>query len=796
MSRNKADGLAIQLTDTENKILESRQTLQNDLLEHSSTIITSNNEQHANTQSSILLALSEAQSIEIHILQSLHFSSMDHRRVEIHEAHQKTFRWVFDEYPDENCPWSNFVTWLKEGSGLYWINGKAGSGKSTLMRYIFDNKDTDKHLRSWARGSHLDIGGFFFWNSGSPEQRSQAGFLRSLLHQALHCRPDLVRHVFPDEWGKGTAILARKGHLKDYAWPLSALKVAFQRWVALASTSSKHCFFIDGLDEYDGDHEEIAQLFRNISSSSLSHVKVCVSSRPWVVFDEAFKGIPGLRLQDITHRDIKAYVDAELQAHPRMLKLRDAEPKHANELVEDIVTKASGVFLWVTLVVRSLLSGLLNRDGIEDLRRRVRHLPSDISSLYRHMLTHVEPLYREQTARSFRLFEALRGKNGQDHVLSLELELAISASPQQMRAEVWGSLDVEDIRRHCESLDTHLKSRCAGLLEMHIPRSMVRTECGFQIIELPKVNYLHSTVKEFLETDDGVAIMAAVDADFDSQLTIAMSYVTRIKRSIFIGGTNLIAPSNENIWGSVVAGTMMARAAKITTLSHFTAIVDELGRAGFRTWDFDVNSGSGDLVLDIFCNTSQEARSICDRYRSWNRNALRQAIFSQLTDFVMAKVTLDESLLFDQEDGPLLMHALTLSEHYFPSEEMVQLLLHHGANPNQLWHGSSPWQHFLTNMHSIRDLDWLSIYPNCNPSQANIFKWMLRYGASPYTTCTHNHLARFCNDHQCPHSVGSVISDVFNDLPHEEAALQRFLRDRTLANHSVPSSNQCRTNLS
>jgi len=46
--------------------------------------------------------------------------------------------------------------------------------------------------------------------------------------------------------------------------------------------------------------------------------------------------------------------------------------------------------------------------------------------------------------------------------------------------------------------------------------------------------------------------MAAVDADFDSQLTIAMSYVTRIKRSIFIGGTNLIAPSNENIWGSVL----------------------------------------------------------------------------------------------------------------------------------------------------------------------------------------------------------------------------------------------------
>lgn len=32
--------------------------------------------------------------------------------------------------------WDDFSVWLKSGQGLYRINGKAGSGKSTLMNYL------------------------------------------------------------------------------------------------------------------------------------------------------------------------------------------------------------------------------------------------------------------------------------------------------------------------------------------------------------------------------------------------------------------------------------------------------------------------------------------------------------------------------------------------------------------------------------------------------------------------------------------------------------------------------------
>lgn len=66
------------------------------------------------------------------VLQSLKFATMDKRYNEILDNHRKTFQWVLQE----NCPhfnyWDRFTDWLKLGGGVYYINGKAASGKSTL----------------------------------------------------------------------------------------------------------------------------------------------------------------------------------------------------------------------------------------------------------------------------------------------------------------------------------------------------------------------------------------------------------------------------------------------------------------------------------------------------------------------------------------------------------------------------------------------------------------------------------------------------------------------------------------
>jgi polynucleotide 5'-kinase involved in rRNA processing len=86
-----------------------------------------------------------------HLLQSWRFPTMRHRQEEIKEAYQRTFQWIFQITYNERRPWSSFTDWLSQDSRVYWVNGKAGSGKSTLMRYIFDNPDTRHHLEYWSK---------------------------------------------------------------------------------------------------------------------------------------------------------------------------------------------------------------------------------------------------------------------------------------------------------------------------------------------------------------------------------------------------------------------------------------------------------------------------------------------------------------------------------------------------------------------------------------------------------------------------------------------------------------------
>lgn len=66
----------------------------------------------------------------------LGFSEIRSREERVADAYTRTFEWIFQGSDD--CPgqWSNFVDWLQSGDRLYWITGKAGSGKSTLMKYI------------------------------------------------------------------------------------------------------------------------------------------------------------------------------------------------------------------------------------------------------------------------------------------------------------------------------------------------------------------------------------------------------------------------------------------------------------------------------------------------------------------------------------------------------------------------------------------------------------------------------------------------------------------------------------
>ncbi|KAL8294857.1 hypothetical protein RB597_008297 [Gaeumannomyces tritici] len=273
------------------------------------------------------------------ILEQLRFLEQQDREHRIPEAHQRTFRWVFsteEEQDDRSGNWSNFISWLEGDSDpLYWITGKAGSGKSTLVKFIVHNEQRASSLDRWSGGLPVVTARFYFWNSGTETRMSQEGLLRSILHDALSQRPSLVPKVLARRWQHSQLF---GSDLRP--WEPEELSQAFKTLVATAGEDGfRVCIFVDGLDEFDGDHWELIELFK--LAISFTNVKACLASRPWAVFEEAFMHRPSLRLEVMTypqHRRLRRpELPEQLGFHgsqaARARVLRHPNRKHCEEVL-------------------------------------------------------------------------------------------------------------------------------------------------------------------------------------------------------------------------------------------------------------------------------------------------------------------------------------------------------------------------------------------------------------------------------------------------------------------------------
>ncbi|KAK7710806.1 hypothetical protein SLS64_005711 [Diaporthe eres] len=196
----------------------------------------------------------------------------------------------------------DFIVWLERDHGIFHISGKPGSGKSTLMKYLCRHGRTKDHLKAWAGDKNLSIGEFFFWRPGSALQKSLKGVIRGLLHCVLSEAPDLIPVVFPAQWEE--SMFNDKLHIEHHE-----CQQGFKLLTSMNATSRNHkfAFFVDGLDEFDGNHSDLVrQLFDWVTNSQ--NVKLCVSSREWAVFHDAFKDCPHFSLHHLTRSDMQRVV--------------------------------------------------------------------------------------------------------------------------------------------------------------------------------------------------------------------------------------------------------------------------------------------------------------------------------------------------------------------------------------------------------------------------------------------------------------------------------------------------------
>ncbi|KAH9886512.1 hypothetical protein F4778DRAFT_469080 [Xylariomycetidae sp. FL2044] len=421
---------------------------------------------------------------EKELLDSLKYMVMLDREEDISDAERGTFDFVFDEPelgPDESPSWDSFQRWLCGTDLLYWLTGKAGSGKSTLMKHLFCHSKTKAALAQWADAQPLVVAGFFFWNSGSALQKTQSGLLRSLIFQILSRHRELIPVVLGD--------MARTEVAAECIWTASRLKKVFETIIEQQAVPLKICFFVDGLDEYSGDHGEIAGLMRQAALAS--NVKICASSRPLLVFERSFDGFPRLMLQNLTSGDIRTYVRQKFDEDESMRQLQKDEPELASRLSNEIMVKASGVFMWVKLVVRSLLEGLGSFDRGSDLERRLEELPEDLEELYWHMLRSVKPaFYFEQASKLLQI-----AHRAHKPLSLLQLAYADHEDPSFAQKAGFNCFTKEQTQSMCEFTEGRLKTRCLGLIE-------VATLSSTTDFTTRSVQFLHQSVAEFLEKAD------------------------------------------------------------------------------------------------------------------------------------------------------------------------------------------------------------------------------------------------------------------------------------------------------
>jgi hypothetical protein len=214
-----------------------------------------------------------------------------------------------------------------------------------------------------------------------------------------------------------------------------------------------------------------------------------------------------LQLQDLTVNDIETFVTEKTLANSAFRRLAEQEPQATSKLIQEIVGKAKGVFLWVYVVVIDLSRGIRKRDSVPDLWGRLKALPNVPESLYRHIMSHIESAHLIRASKSFLIARAARevkipkrlinrqldSKQLQGSVSLRELYFALNKSLTGKGVE---TMSQEVLDNKCGETECHIIARCACLSEV------IKAKDQSETTSSALVQYLHRTARDFLEGRD------------------------------------------------------------------------------------------------------------------------------------------------------------------------------------------------------------------------------------------------------------------------------------------------------
>ena len=382
------------------------------------------------------------------LLESLAFDGMRDRLMTISPACVDTCAWFI--HAREYVRWRD-PDLRQSHNGVLWVKGNAGSGKSTLMRYIYD-------CAQKRQDDTVNIA--FFYNGRSPDNlvKSTEGMYRSVMHQLYECIPRL-----------GEMAAQRVSATTLRPWSLMILEDLLRQAILSLTPEEKVVCYIDALDECELDQIRSAiRFFEQLSEEATLaeiHFHLCLASRNYPQITMKSHEEAKIDAMPMHLKDIATYVTSRL-ALPLSIK---------REMQAEIQARCSGIFLWVILVVDLLRESFDRGATRAQLQETLTSLPRELDALFVEIAKSADAGYAV----------AMRWVLSAERLLSpMELYLAIHAGSGQLDSDRW-STDYEDI--DIDSVHRYILHISRGLIECQSTRR------GHGVVQ-----FIHESVKEYL----------------------------------------------------------------------------------------------------------------------------------------------------------------------------------------------------------------------------------------------------------------------------------------------------------
>ncbi|KAM3416093.1 hypothetical protein BST61_g9574 [Cercospora zeina] len=285
------------------------------------------------------------------VVKSLNFPELGARQANIRNAFRDTGEWALGH--------SDYARWRGSDRGTFWIVGKPGAGKSTLMKFLHSQAERGK-------SEYEFVFGFFFNARGNTLEKTTNGLYRALLFELFTAFPELQ--------------ILLDGQRSSDEWSLHSLKALLSALIQNIGARTLR-LFVDALDECDEQEiQEMVESMGDIEETYLTGsgmLSICFASRhyPSITIRNGVR----LNLDKETGHldDLNKYIAQRL--------LTQGEGTLVHEIFEGVRRKANGVFLWAALVI-----DLLNKDirggRMSHVKKRLAQIPSGLSALFHDLL--------------------------------------------------------------------------------------------------------------------------------------------------------------------------------------------------------------------------------------------------------------------------------------------------------------------------------------------------------------------------------------------------------------------------